>query len=107
MRIILGMSPTELAGLAQQHKLLALRTADGHTVYPTWQFRSTEILPGLAEVLGAVESGAIDDRNLAAFLVGRVPEELEGMSIIEWLTAGRDPNPAVELTKARSNRWMR
>jgi hypothetical protein len=107
MRIILGVSPTELAALAQQRKLLALRTADGHNVYPMWQFAGTKILPGLAEVLGAVPLGAIDDWTLASFLVGKVPGELAGLGVIGWLAGGNDPAPAVELARETSEHWMR
>jgi hypothetical protein len=107
LRVILGRTPAEVAELGRKRQLLLLRTADGHLVAPTFQFKGTEILSGLAAILEATE-GSIDDWTLTSFLVGRDPEsELGDLNIIEWLTQGNDPAPAVALARERSARWMR
>ena len=34
-----------------RHTILALQTTDRRWIYPTWQFRDHDVLPGLADVL--------------------------------------------------------
>jgi hypothetical protein len=107
LRVILGRTPAEVAELGRERRLLLLRTVDGHLVAPTFQFKGTEIMPGLAEVLSAIDPTAIDEWTLASFLTGRVEGALEGESIIEWLAQGNDPGPAAEIAREASARWMR
>jgi hypothetical protein len=106
MRIILAVNPTELVDLVTHGKLFALQTADGRSVFPTFQFGGTEPLSGFAEVLGAIDPEGIDGWSLASFLVGKGSDEIGGMSIVEWLAGGGDPTVAVALARKRSAQWM-
>jgi hypothetical protein len=103
MRIILGVSATELTELARQRRILALQTADGHTVYPTLQFRGSKVLPGLAEALGAIDPAGIDEWSVVSFLVGKIPRATWGdeHQSSGWLGAEIRPQPWLSLRSAR------
>jgi RNA polymerase sigma-70 factor (ECF subfamily) len=105
---LLGASSSRaVASLRDQHKLLALKTADGVFVYPTMQFdhydHVIENLPAVLELLGA---SGVDDWTLAGWLVSSMPS-LEGKSPIEWLREGRDRRPVLALAKGAAERFSR
>ncbi len=71
-------------------RMLALRTGSGRTVYPLWQFRSGDVLAGLAEVLrraGYDPDRATTGWSLASWLVTEDPDL--GGSPRDLLLAGR------------------
>lgn len=53
MALLGGISKQAVSQRVQGRRLLALRTGSGRLVYPLWQFREANPLPGLAEVLNA------------------------------------------------------
>lgn len=53
MRLLGGITKQAVSQRARTGRLLALRTGSGRLVYPLWQFRDGEPLPGLAAVLAA------------------------------------------------------
>ena len=53
MALLDGVSKQAVSQRVRARRLLALRTGSGRLVYPLWQFRDAEPLPGLAEVLAA------------------------------------------------------
>jgi hypothetical protein len=97
------------AALAQQRarrQILALSTADGQIVYPTFQFDDhRRVVPGLAAVLGAVPEQVVDDWTLASWLRQSRLSELGGRSVIEHLRSGGDPAAAVESARRAVARW--
>ncbi len=88
--------------------IVALPTAEGRWIYPTWQFRDHDLLPGLAEVLAAFRQ-PVEDRSqprespYGAWSVGTwltTPrEDLGGLTPAEWLALGLDAQ--VPVTRAR------
>jgi len=86
--------------------LLALRTIDGHTVYPAFQFEDRKVLPGLAEVLGMFPGD--NDRLLWTIASwARVPlTSLNERSVIDALRDG-DAEAAIGAARATAIRWSR
>ena len=104
-----GVSRQALADRARRRTMLALRTSDGHTVYPAWQFSGRTVLPGVSEVLQCFapdEHGElVDPWTLASWL--RLPlEPLEGRSVAELLAQG-EVAQAVSLSQSAARRWSR
>lgn len=104
-----GVSRQALNDRVKRSTLLAIKTREGVTVYPAWQFTEGQVLPGLAEVLkvfAADEHGEIVDRwTLASWLrIGL--DELDGGSVADRLLAG-DAAAARQAAAHAAARWYR
>jgi hypothetical protein len=104
-RLLGGVSRQALVDRARRHTLLALRTADDHLVWPTFQFDGSRPLAGLARVLAAFDRH-VDEWMLARWLRAEQPE-LEQQSVVGWLRAGGDVDRAVEVAATTAARWQR
>jgi hypothetical protein len=104
-RLLGGVSRQALVDRARRHTLLALRTADDHLVWPTFQFEGNRPLAGLARVLGAFDRD-VDEWMLARWLRAEQPA-LEHHSVVDWLRAGGDVDRAVDVAAATAARWQR
>lgn len=111
----------------RRHTILALSTSDGRWIYPTWQFRDHEVLPGLADVLttfhaatvgggGQGEVAGTDGRRSAsrvapfsewsvATWLTTTREDLDGLTAIEWLATGRDRGHLLTLVRRTAAAW--
>ncbi|MFN8193780.1 MAG: hypothetical protein U0R80_05775 [Nocardioidaceae bacterium] len=86
----------------RRHTLLALLTSDHRWIYPTWQFRGHDVMPGLAEVLAAFGDGPA--WSVATWLTTpRV--DLDGLTAVHWLDAGRDREVLLRLVRHAAARW--
>lgn len=100
-----GISRQAVAERRARRTLLALRTADGHWVYPTRQFNEHhEVLAGLPEVLQTLAGSGIDDWTLAGWLASPMTS-LEGFSPIAWLREGRSPLAVLSLARDAARRF--
>lgn len=104
-----GVSRQALSDRVKRSTLLALKTRDGVTVYPAWQFSEGQVLSGLPEVLklfAADEHGEIVDAwTLASWL--RVSlDEFGGDSVSGRLRAG-EQEAAVATARSAAARWSR
>lgn len=104
-----GADPLSKQAVEQRRKrrtILALQTSEGRWIYPTWQFRNHEVIPGLAEVLGAFDR---DDRPFSTWSIGTwltTPlEDLDGGTAVEWLDADADPDHLVTVARHTAARW--
>lgn len=118
-----------------RHTVLALQTTDRRWIYPTWQFRDHDVLPGLAEVLagfyppqrGRDQTAASRDSELkspgAIAMARSAPRvepfsrwsvatwvttplrDLEGLSVADWLLEDRDHDRVVELARRTAAAW--
>lgn len=95
----LEISRQALADRRRRGTLLALKTSDGHLVYPAFQFRADgSVLEGLPEVLQTLRASGVDDWTLAGWLA--TPQDsLEEQSCVEWLRAGGDSERALALAR--------
>lgn len=99
----------------RRHSIVALPTAEGRWVYPTWQFNGSDVLTGLPEVLAAfyrttakVDAGRpeavarpFDEWSIGTWLT-TPREDLDGETAVEWLReAGHGPRLDHLLTLAR------
>lgn len=101
-----GVTRQALLDRVRRNKLISMRTADGHLVWPAWQFRDRAALPGLDRVLGAVDHGVVDSWTLASWL--RAPQPAAGGRSVADLLSGGEPSDiecAVGIARAASSRW--
>ncbi len=104
--ILGGVSRQAIADRRERHTLLALKTAEGTLVYPTFQFDDhNEVLAGLPEVLQCFRGSGIDDWTLAGWLVSKF-RTLDGRSPVDWLRLGREPEPVLRLARAAASQGM-
>lgn len=107
VRHLLGVTRQALAQQRARRTILALETPDRHLLYPTFQFdEHRQVLPGLAEVLAAAPSGAIDDWTLAAWLNQSRLAELDARTVIAHLQHGGVPAPAILAVRRAGARWI-
>lgn len=86
--------------VAKQH-MVGCKTADGHWVYPAWQFDDHgEVINGVTEVLDVL-LGQRDPWAAARWFVIPSPYLPGELSAIEWLSRGDDP--AVVIAEARKD----
>lgn len=103
------ISRQALADRVERRTLLGLRTSDRRSVYPAWQFRRRQVLPGVPEVLQTFGGGGgepvIDNWSLASWL--RTPlAELDGDSVAHRLLLG-DSDGALRAARTAAARWDR
>lgn len=110
VRVLLGgVSRQALNDRVKRSTLFALKTRDGVTVYPAWQFTDGQVLPGLAEVLkvfAADEHGEIVDGWTLASWLRTGLDELDGGSVADRLLAG-DAAAARQAAAHAAARWSR
>lgn len=92
----IGVSPSTVTRRVERRELLAIRDSRGRLLLPAWQFARADALPGWHEVAPAL--AGIDLRTVEAFL-GVEQDELDGVSALTWLGAGRDPQPVTALAQ--------
>jgi hypothetical protein len=104
-RVLGGISRQAVAERRSRRRLFGVRTSDGEWVYPAWQFDSANrIVTGLPAVLACFEPDTVDGWTLASWLTSeRAP--LGGASVVEWLQAGRDVEPALVLARDAGRRF--
>jgi hypothetical protein len=118
-----------------RHAILALPTTDRRWIYPTWQFRDHDVLPGLADVLAtfyppqpsrdrtaasadsesetpgamAMARSATRDEPFSRWSVATwmtTPlRDLDALSVADWLLEGRDRDRAVQLARRTAAAW--
>ncbi|MFF5019471.1 hypothetical protein [Streptomyces sp. NPDC001165] len=95
-----------LAKRARQRSLLALRTSDGHTVYPVFQFAGNQVLPGIGAVLREFPDDDPDLFWTIASWMRKPLTTLNERSVIEALNQG-EIDAAVKAANATASRWSR
>ena len=90
-RALGDVSRQAVADRRQRRTLLGLKTADGHWVYPVFQFdRHNSVLSGLPELLRILAASDVDDWSLAGWLASPL-RSLGGRTPIEWLRSEGEP----------------
>lgn len=89
-----GVSPSTVTRWAAAHELVSTRDARGRLSIPAWQFTEAGPLPGW-DIVAPVFAG-VDVRTVESF-VDAEQDELDGLSALEWLSAGRDPHTVAAL----------
>ncbi|GMA89269.1 hypothetical protein GCM10025868_45190 [Angustibacter aerolatus] len=86
-------------------RLLACRTADGHLVYPAFQFaRDGAVRPGIVDVVAVFTAAGVDGWTTAAWLTTPT-DVLDGDSAVDHLVVHRAGAAAVQrvLEQARAD----
>ena len=102
----LEVTPEELQGRQRAGLLLAVALIDGDEVYPVFQFQNhggqTQVKPGLQPLLRALREY---DPWAVAVLLKTPSPELQGMTPLEWLSTGGDPEAVALLGEAVAREW--
>lgn len=94
----LGIELPELAEAADQLRALRLRTRDELELYPSFQIRRHQLVPGLEQVLRVLQTGINDPWTWAQWL----NTEERGRSAVRALWAG---DLETTLREARHDAW--
>lgn len=90
-----GVSRQALADRVRRGTLLACRTADGHLVYPAFQFaRDGAVRPGIADAVAVFARGGVDGWTAAVWLTTPSPA-FDGESAVDHLVVHRASPSAV------------
>lgn len=99
----LRISRQALNKKVHQGDVLAMKTSDGHTIYPAWQFAvDGSVRPGVAEAVKALMP-VMDDWTRTLWFSGRSPE-LGDKSPADWLEGGGEPGVVVTAARRRARR---
>ena len=100
-----GEAPVSKQAVEQRRKrntVLALPTSDKRWIYPTWQFRDHEVMPGLADVLNVFEGQPA--WSVATWLT-TPSSELNGKTAVERLTDDPDSEDVMLIARHTAARW--
>ena len=97
-----GIGNQELGELVDKGAVLRVLTADGHDLYPAFQFEQGAVSERLTEVLAALKGQ--DGWAVAAWLSVPVAA-LEGRTPREVVSSTDDLAPVVESARAVARRW--
>lgn len=107
-----GAEPVSKQAVEQRRKrrtLLALQTSDGRWIYPTWQFRDHDVMPGLSEVLAAFERADRETEPFSTWSIGTwltTPlDDLDGATAVQWLDTDADRDHLLTLARDTASRW--
>lgn len=101
----LGVSRQAVHQKVTKRAVLACSTADGDTVYPTWQFLPNgATIPALAEVLSTLADGTDDTWMVALWMQAR-SDLLDGHPPSGWLRSGGDPRRVLAMARDTAARW--
>jgi hypothetical protein len=100
-----GAAPVSKQAVEHRRKrgtVLALQTSDKRWIYPTWQFRHNDVMPGLPSVLGVFRRHPT--WSVATWLT--TPSgDLDGKTAVEWLEDGQEPERVMRLARHTAARW--
>ncbi len=95
-----GVSRQALADRVRRGTLLACRTADGHLVYPAFQFaRDGAVRPGIAEAVAVFARQGVDGWTAAVWLTTASPA-FDGDSAVDHLVVHRASGAAMRTGRA-------
>lgn len=95
---LLNRDKTVVSRRVSNGQLLAVQR-DGRPRFPPWQFHKGEALPGMSEIIAALSSAEMDTVSLGNFMT-RPNDELDGLSPVDYLVGGGDPDDIAALLDA-------
>lgn len=106
-RKALGLDDATLVRAVTDGSLLGVQTDDEQWFFPLSQFESiganvARVRPGL---IGYLEATADKDRWSVAMMLNSPTEELDGLSPIEWLRAGRPEDKVTDFGQMLAGEW--
>jgi hypothetical protein len=92
-----GVSRQALADRVRRGTLLACRTADGHLLYPSFQFaRDGSVRAGIVDALSVFARHGVDGWTAAVWFVTPSPS-FDGDSVVDHLVIHRSSSAAIAL----------
>lgn len=99
-----GVSSATLNADVLEHRLLVLTTKEGQQACPAWQFaEGGRLLAGLAPTLSLLLAST--DAITAAIWLTTATRRLGGLSAIQWLQRGLEPNSVLVFAENDTVRW--
>ncbi len=100
-----GVSRQAVFDRVRRGTLLQVRTADGVSLYPIFQFEGAKVSPSLRDVLVQFRSVPVDGWAIGAWLVAPVAD-LGGVAPRAWLSDPGNPvKPVVRLAAQTAAQW--
>ncbi|MHB8452780.1 MAG: hypothetical protein ACYDAQ_20350 [Mycobacteriales bacterium] len=104
LRIFLGVTKQAIADRVRRRTLLAVVRREGQVLYPAFQFRGREMVPGLNEVLAVFREVRVDGWVVAAWLT--TPAARLGWTTpVGWLSGDGAVPTDVGLAADAAGRW--
>lgn len=101
----LGITKQAIDKRRRRYQLLGLQQ-EGRWAYPAWQFTAAgQTIPGLTAVLAALSRGTTDSWAWALWMSARLPDQLDGKSVWQWLRDGGSVDEAVTLARSDAASW--
>lgn len=102
----LAVTGEALAAMSAEGGVLRLVTADGDPVFPVWQFyrdgEQVVVKPGLVPVFRTLRD--FDPWAVVVLLHTPAPE-LDGLTPLDWLQQGSEPEVVARLAAAVAREW--
>ncbi len=104
-RMLHGISRQAVHDRAARRTLLQVKTSDGVSLYPAFQFEDDEVSDRIRSVMTRFRGVPVDGWAIATWF--SIPaESLDGLSPRQWLAdRRRDAEPAHELARSTALRW--
>jgi len=102
----LNLQETDVEDRVRNRELFGCVTADTQLLLPSAQFNENgSTHPGLHQILDVLATGTSDAWTWGLWLFSRVPGQLDGMSVMEWLKNERDVDAVLLLARNDANSW--
>lgn len=98
-----GVSRQRVDELVRNRRLIGLREQSGRRRYPVFQFDDGRPVGVLVQAFYTVNEG-LDEWSAASWCVHSDPT-LDGMSPVEWLKAGKDPDRLARIARQDAARF--
>lgn len=102
---ITGWRKQGIADRRSRGTILAVKTSDSHWFYPVFQFKGTGMDPKIKMVLEAFRANGPHDTWMIATWFRNPKDRLDGMSPVEWIQRGHDPQGVVSLARGTARQW--
>lgn len=93
---LLGCDVPQVLAWTESRDLFAYETEDGLRI-PEWQFPHGQRLPGLRLALSPLTTNGWHPYSVEGFMSDVRHEELDDLTVVQWLAAGHDPDAALIL----------
>lgn len=98
-----GVSKQAVAARRHAHTILALKTADGRWVYPTFQFTGSDVDPALVPAIQAFRDAP--GWSAALWFVTPNPD-LDDTTPLDWARAGRPADALITSAHRTAREWQ-
>ena len=99
-KVLGGVSRQAVSQRVQGHRLLRVTTADGEMLFPAFQFKDQEVVPGLQGLLKVLLDSGVDGWTVAYWLTSRIGQLGEATALDVLASGDTDPMAELEILAA-------